>query len=82
MTIYQIFHCYDVDGGFGDAVSEEDIIGATLDENEANEYVKKWSKPEIYDKPYASLYRHELIVRPIEIGLDINKNPFEEEVVY
>lgn len=72
-----IEHCYDVDGGFGDAVGVRDTIGIVETKEEADNYIAKWSNPEIYDKPYANLYHKELIAREVKM-LDIDKDPFGE----
>ena len=53
--LYGIFHFYSVDGGFGDAVSKEDLLFVTDNEETAREYIKKWSHPYIYDTPYNAL---------------------------
>lgn len=75
--IYEIVHCYDVDGGFGDAIPQEEVIGVFDDEEIAEEYVRRWSKPEVYDRPYCSLYHHELFVREKVVNaLDINEDPW------
>lgn len=80
MIIYVIKHLYDVDGGFGDAITREEILGAVTDKAKAEEYVAKYSKPEVYAKPYDELWHHELIIEKMEINnLNINENPWEEE---
>lgn len=58
--IYGIFHCYEVDGGFGDAVLMEDLLFVTDSEEIAKAYVEKWSHPYIYDRPYSYLTCGEL----------------------
>lgn len=73
--MYIIEHCYDVDGGFGDAVEVSDVIGVTESKEEAEAYVAKYSHPEIYDRPYSSLYHKELRIREVAT-IDINKDPF------
>ena len=74
--VYGIFHCYDVDGGFGDAIPNRDllfIINGT--EEDAKAYCEKWSKPHIYDRPYAALqigrlwYKQIMQVDPEDINL-------------
>lgn len=73
--MYIIEHCFDVDGGFGDAVPVRTTIGCVETEEEANAYIEKWSNPEIYDKPYADLEHKRLEAKEIK-PLDINKDPF------
>lgn len=54
--LFGVYHEYEVDGGFGDAVGQRDLIGVTDDEDEAKAYVNKWSNDHVYDKPYDELY--------------------------
>lgn len=63
--IYLIIHAYDVDGGFGDPVEVEEIIGSFTDGPKAHQYVEEHSKPLIYDKPYGCLYFGELRVKEV-----------------
>lgn len=78
MKLYQIVHEYGVDGGFGDAVPCDEVIAITADKEKAEEYVKKYSKPIIYDIPYAELVAHILKVKEIEVKeLDLDVSPFE-----
>lgn len=76
--IYVISHVYDVDGGFGDAVQVEDVLGFVVGAKVADEYVEKYSKPEVYDRPYSDLYHHTLIARRID-PLNVNEDPFSKE---
>lgn len=58
-NLYAIYHCYDVDGGFGDAVSQDTLVGICYaTQEEIDEFLAEWDKPEVYDKPYADLYHH------------------------
>ena len=53
--IYLVIHCFDVDGGFGDAIPQEEVICGFDNREDANGFVEKYSNPHIYDSPYASL---------------------------
>ena len=53
--IYLVNHCFDVDGGFGDAIPQEEVICGFDNREDANGFVEKYSNPHIYDSPYASL---------------------------
>lgn len=53
--IYLVNHCFDVDGGFGDAILQEEVICDFDNREDADEFVEKYSNPHIYDSPYASL---------------------------
>ena len=79
-TLYAIIHTYDVDGGFGDAVTQEETLGVFSDERKAKEYVDKYHNPRVYSRPYSDLWEHSLRIEEIEVDtLDINKSPWEEE---
>lgn len=56
---WNIFHQYDVDGGFGDPVATEDLV-ATVEatDEEIKEFLRVWNKPEVYSRPYCDLYHH------------------------
>ena len=76
--LYAVYHVYDVDGGFGDAVPTETCLGIIEGEEEAKAYVAKYSKPKVYAVPYGKLYHHGLSYRPIT-RLDTSKSPFDDE---
>lgn len=67
MKIYLIIHSYDVDGGFGDAVSKEEILFATSNKEDAEEYRRKYNDPCIYESSYEDLYSNEISVREMEL---------------
>lgn len=59
--IFAVYHVYDVDGGFGDAIGQKKLLFTTPDENVAKKYVKDNSNDHIYDIPYSELHCGELI---------------------
>lgn len=63
--IYLVEHCYDVDGGFGDAIPRTDVVVAFTNEDAAIEYVEKYNTRVVYDSPYADLEEGMLVVTPI-----------------
>ena len=68
MALYQIVHIYDVDGGFGDAIGQEDCVGVVeASEEEIEKFLQEWDKPEIYDRPYSDLWHHTVVARPVEL---------------
>ena len=75
---YQIIHKYDVDGGFGDAVTKEYTLGLVETEEEAKAFCEKYGKDEVYDKPYAYLHCHVLTYKKATL-LDTSKDPFEND---
>ena len=64
-NLYGIYHEYEVDGGFGDAVSQEDLLFVTDSYEVADSYAKAWSNNHIYDCPYAELHQGLLTVRTL-----------------
>lgn len=48
--IYLVNHCFDVDGGFGDAIPQEEVICGFDNREDANRFVEKYSNPHIYDR--------------------------------
>lgn len=46
--IYLVNHCFDVDGGFGDAIPQEEVICGFDNREDANGFVEKYSNPEYY----------------------------------
>lgn len=77
-TVYAVFHIYDVDGGFGDAINQEDFVFATEDKEAAEGYVEKHSNPHVYSVPYDSLMCGELVIREIKtITPDLSVPPWK-----
>jgi hypothetical protein len=79
MKVYNVYHHYDVDGGFGDAIGKSVLVATFESEVDANAFVEKYHSPYVYDRPYASLYCNSLSVSEMEIithaEFDINKTP-------
>ena len=79
MKIYNVYHLYDIDGGYGDAQSTEEFIATFVSETDAKSFVEKYNKPYVYEKPYQELYCNCYVVRETEIitheEFDINKTP-------
>ena len=70
IKVFGVFHKFDVDGGFGDAITEEELI-CTFDTLEkAEEFKKKYEDPHIYECPYDDLECGELIVRELPSSYD------------
>lgn len=66
--LYNIYHCYDVDGGFGDAVPQREhvaLVEAT--EEEIIEFLNHWDRPRVYDIPYAKLKEHHVEAEIVKI---------------
>ena len=76
--LWNIYHHYDVDGAYGDAVGQVDHI-ATIEatEEEVKAFVEKWHKPIIYDIPYSELICGWIEAEPVEIKTisELEKDP-------
>ena len=81
MKIYNVAHVYDVDGGYGDAVTVEDFVAAFEREEDATAFVEKYSKPYVYYAPYAELYCNKFAIIETEVvthsEFNIDKTPKE-----
>lgn len=75
MKLFGVYHEWDTDGGFGDAVGQKDLIGVTNSEEEAKAYVEKWSNDHIYDKPYDYLHCGLLIYEELPMLGSIDEEP-------
>ena len=69
--VYEVVHIYDVDGGFGDAIGNEDVIAIFDDKEKAYEFANKYDNPHIYGTPYADLWCGKLRVNEKEINTGI-----------
>lgn len=75
-TLYAIIHEYDVDGGYGDAIGNEQTLGIFSDKCKAEEYYEKYHNP----KYVGGFLEHSLRIDEIEIdALDINESPWGED---
>lgn len=75
---FNIFHQYDIDGGFGDAIPQEDLLGyiEVDSEEDAKAYCDKWSVDHVYDIPYNELHEGKLIYKACDDKpLDLDKSP-------
>lgn len=67
MKLYQVVHNWDEDGGFGDAVWQQDVLATFENKEDAEEYAQKFADPHVYDVPYAALGCGDLKVEEIEV---------------
>lgn len=56
--IYLVLHCYECDGGFGDAISQETIVTAFSSKDKARAYARKWSKRHVYGAPLDAFMKY------------------------
>ena len=78
MGLYNIYHVYDVDGGFGDAVEQKDFVGfVEATDDEVVEFLAKWDKPEVYDRPYSDLYHHHVVAEKVKFSEITRLVPYE-----
>lgn len=80
---WAIYHGYSVDGGYGDAVWEEEMVGVvSATENEIQEFIEKYNNPIVYDHPYDDLVAHCIRAEKIKIA-DISEiKPYGENDYY
>lgn len=74
MKIFGVFHSFDVDGEFGDAISKKELICVFASEEEAKDFIKKFEKPHVYDIPYHALECGKLELR--ELPTTYNEKDF------
>ena len=55
MTVYNVIHHYDTDGGYGDAIPCEEVIATFSSYEVAKKFVERYNNPHVYDRPYADL---------------------------
>lgn len=81
--LYAIYHGVDEDGGYGDAVYTENMIGIVkATEEEIKAYIEKWNKPIVYDHPYADLSCHNVYAEEISVANLDELNPYGEGDYY
>ena len=51
MKVYNVFHRYHIDGGFGDAISRNDLIATFESKEDAEAFANEFSNPHVYDSP-------------------------------
>lgn len=79
-TIYLIYNLYDVDGGFGDAISKELLVGCVNDSNAAIQYCKEKENPRITGKPYD--YLMDGVYRVDEIIVSDTVEKPQKQIIY
>lgn len=66
--LWNVFHGYDVDGGFGDPVYTKHLVGTVeATDEEMKAFLQKWDQPEVYEHPYGDLVCHS--VRAVEVAV-------------
>lgn len=64
---YQVVHYYDVDGGFGDAIPNTDVIVTFKNKEDAEKFVEKYKNYHVYDTPYSDLTCGDLEISEVDI---------------
>lgn len=72
--VYGVFHLYDEDGGFGDAIRQKELICIFDSKEKANAFKEKYQNPHEYSEPYDMLYCGELQVE--ELPTTYNEKDF------
>lgn len=76
---FLVYHAYDVDGGFGDAVGQKDCVGMIeATDEEASKYVEKYSRQYTYDHPYSALTAGTIVLEELPQLLDLDKDPIPD----
>lgn len=65
-----VFHEYDVDGGFGDAIPSKDLVLVVATRKEAENFVKAYASPHVYEEPYAPLRCGKLVIEELPTSAD------------
>lgn len=66
--LWAIYHGFDEDGGFGDAIYTEEMVGVVqATETEIEDFVEKYDNPIVYDHPYDDLTAHHIRVEKIVV---------------
>ena len=83
-SMYGIWHVYDVDNGYGDAMPQQELVAVCADKELANKYADMHSNPHVYEQSYNDLYEGELIVRPMDKVIvvtqeNVDISPFSAE---
>lgn len=75
--IYVVKHGYDVDGGYGDAIYNEETVFVTSNKEEAEAWVEHWDHPFTYETPYDGLTCCSFHVEEMEVmdHIDIHTPP-------
>lgn len=70
MLVYIVKHLYDDDGGFGDAIWNEETVAVFSSEELAKRFVEERfeiHETTIYDHPYADLTFGTFSIKPMEV---------------
>lgn len=67
IKVFMVKHCYDEDGGFGDAVSKEECLMIFKKKEDAELFVRNFENPHIYEKPYDELECGRLKIDEVEV---------------
>lgn len=78
--IFLVYHVYDVDGGFGDAISKKDLVAAFKTEDLAKQFVEKYSNDEVYEIPYDELHSGLLVYEPLEVFESLDNVTFINKI--
>lgn len=67
MKVFEVYHVYDVDGGFGDAIGTEELVAVFENFNDANDFMEKFRNPHVYESPYSDLTCGDLRIRECKV---------------
>ncbi len=81
--MFGIYHRYDVDGGFGDAIGKQDLIAFCESEEIAKKYCEMHDRTQVYDSPYSDLYKGTLAYEELDVPTiteeNVSESPWNED---
>lgn len=82
-NMYAIFHSYETDGGFGDAVDIEDLLFFTMaTQEEVCAFCAEHDKWYVYSKPYAELHKGGITYRKVSFHnlSEVDMKDYQERI--
>lgn len=66
--LWAIYHLLTVDGGYGDAIPQDEMVGIVeATDEEIKAFVEKYDRPVVYDEPYDKLTCHGIQAQEIKV---------------
>lgn len=69
--IYIVKHIFDVDGGFGDVISQEEVVCGFLNEEDANDFVKRYQNEHCYEYGYNNMWCGKLVAEELNMNIPL-----------
>ncbi len=79
--LWNIYHHYDNDGEYGDAIPVcQHVATIAATEEEIEEFLKKWNRPRIYESPYADLWFGRVTAEMVVVQTTESIIPYDEKL--